>query len=101
MAVKSRDEILEALRTKLGDQTDDDTITILEDVTDTFSDLETKAKGDGTDWKQKYEESEESWRKKYTERFYSSDPNEGKPEGNSDEPEPVAPKSFSDLFKTE
>lgn len=98
MAVRSREEILNAIRAKLGDQTDDDTITILEDVTDTFTDLETRAMGDGTDWKQRYEESEENWRKKYTERFYSSDPREDAPDP---EPEPEAPKNFSDLFKTE
>lgn len=98
MSVKTREELLNAIKTKLGDGTDDESIAILEDVTDTFTDLEEKASGDGTDWKKKYEENEASWRKKYTERFYSADPEPSKPP-ETDEPE--APKNFSDLFKTE
>ena len=98
MAVKTREEILAEVRARVGEQTDDETITFLEDVTDTLSDLETKAKGDGTDWKAKYEENDSEWRKKYTERFYSSEPNddpeEPKPDGNK------KPKTFADLFTT-
>ena len=94
MAVKTREDILMAIRAKLGEQTDDDTIALLEDVTDTFTDLEEKAKGDGTDWKKKYEETEEAWRKKYTERFYSAEPKPVEPE-----PDPEEIKNFSDLFK--
>ena len=48
MAVKTREEILEELRVRVGEQTDDETIAFLEDVTDTLSDLETKAKGEQT-----------------------------------------------------
>lgn len=98
MAVKTREEILEELKVRVGEQTDDETIAFLEDVTDTLSDLETKAKGDGTDWKTKYEENDAAWRKKYTERFYSSDP-----EPDIEEPEPdnsEKPKTFAELFTT-
>lgn len=99
MAVKSREEILESIKTRFGDQNDDSTIQFLEDITDTMEDLETKAKGDGTDWKAKYEENDAEWRKKYTERFYSPDP---KPDPDPDtNQESVKPKNFSDLFKTE
>ena len=98
MAVKTREEILEELRVRVGEQTDDETIAFLEDVTDTLSDLETKARGDGTDWKTKYEENDTEWRKKYTERFYSSEPvpviEEPKPD-NSEKP-----KTFAELFTT-
>ena len=98
MAVKTREEILEELRDRVGEQTDDKTIAFLEDVTDTLSDLEIKAKGDGTDWKSKYEENDSEWRKKYTERFYSSDPN---PDPNPPKPnDPVKPKTFAELFTT-
>lgn len=66
----------------------------MEDVTDTLSDLETKAKGDGTDWKAKYEENDAEWRRKYTERFYSSDPEPPKSD------DPPKPKTFAELFTT-
>lgn len=98
MAVKTREEILEELRVRVGEQTDDETIAFLEDVTDTLSDLETKAKGDGTDWKTKYEENDAEWRKKYTERFYSSDP---EPDNESTKPDDTEkPKTFAELFTT-
>lgn len=98
MGVKTREEILAEVKARVGEQTDDETIAFLEDITDTFSDLETKAKGDGTDWKAKYEENDEEWRKKYTERFYSSDPNTG-----PEPPKPIEtpkPKTFAELFTT-
>ena len=42
MAVKTREEILESVKEILGDNTDDNTITFLEDITDTITDLEDK-----------------------------------------------------------
>ena len=93
MGVKTREEILEELKVRIGEQTDNETIAFLEDVTDTLSDLETKAKGDGTDWKTKYEENDAEWRKKYTERFYSSEP-------NNDPDDTTKPKTFAELFTT-
>lgn len=94
MAVKTREEILESFKSRLGENTDDETISFLEDITDTLDDFEKRANGDGTDWKSKYEENDENWRKKYTERFFSDEPN----------PEPKlepdnTPRTFSDLFK--
>lgn len=98
MAVKTREEILTAVKARVGDQTDDETIAFLEDITDTLSDLETKAQGDGTDWKAKYEENDAEWRKKYTERFYSSEPNDD-PESPKPDDTPK-PKTFAELFTT-
>ena len=98
MAVKTREEILAELKGRVGEQTDDETIAFLEDVTDTLSDLETRAKGDGTDWKAKYEENDAEWRKKYTERFYSSDPDPD-PESSKLDDTPK-PKTFAELFTT-
>lgn len=95
MAVKTREELLAEVKSRVGIQPDDDTIAFLEDVSDTLTYLETMAKGDGTDWKAKYEENDAEWRKKYTERFYSSDPDP--------DPEPdvaTKPKTFAELFTT-
>ena len=97
MAVRTRDEILESVNEILGDNTDDNAITFLEDITDTITDLEDKARGDGTDWKAKYTENDEAWRKKYKELFYSKEPDSKEPEP---EPEPEPPKKFEDLFTT-
>ena len=99
MAVKTKEEILTAVKTRVGEQNDDDTIAFIEDITDTLSDLETKAQGDGTDWKSKYEENDAEWRKRYTERFYSSDPDDVPPDDPPDAH--PKPKAFADLFTTD
>ena len=99
MAIKTKEEILTEVKTRVGEQNDDDTIAFIEDISDTLSDLETKAQGDGTDWKSKYEENDAEWRKKYTERFYSSDPTPDPEPPKSDDP--PKPKTFADLFTTD
>lgn len=99
MAVKTKEEILTEVKTRVGEQNDDDTIAFIEDITDTLSDLEAKAQGDGTDWKSKYEENDADWRKRYTERFYSSEPEVDPPADPSNDP--PKPKTFADLFTTD
>lgn len=99
MAIVSKDDLLTSLKTKLGEDTADDTISIIENITDTLTDLETKA-SDTTNWQQKYEENDKEWRTKYTERFYS--PNNPSPEDNpviNPEPKIKKPITFDDLFK--
>ena len=86
MARLSQKEFMEKLKTFIGDRTDDDAISFIEDCKDTITD-------DKDDWKQKYddvvkekEELDKTWRQKYTERFFSSDShnddNNGKNENN-------------------
>lgn len=72
MAVKTREEILESLRGRFGDEPTDEDITMLEDITDTFTDFEEKT-SDATNWKNKYEENDKAWKKKYSERFFSKE----------------------------
>lgn len=100
MSVKSKTEILDAIKDKFGDDTSDSTLSFLEDVSDTFDDLESKS-NDSTDWKAKYEENDKAWRQKYHDRFFSSDEdkNDDKNDDYGDEGE--APKTFDELFKTE
>ena len=96
MAVKTREELFESIRARVGEQTDDETISFLEDVTDTLTDLETRANGDDENWEQRYKDNDAEWRKKYTERFFSSEPTDP-PEPK--EPTETTPKTFEDLFK--
>ena len=97
MAIRTREEILESIRNIVGDRTDDNTLQVLEDVTDTITDFENKT-ANQTDWKAKYEENDEGWRKKYAERFYTGDPSD--PPENIDEPD-NKPTRFEELFTTE
>lgn len=106
MAIVSKDELLTKLKVKFGDATDDDTLSIIEDVSDTFDDYESKTK-DNSDWKSKYNELDESWRKKYRDRFYSAVEDDAHDEDKKLQLEEqaggddVVITSYEDLFKEE
>lgn len=96
MAVKTREEILKSLRDRFGEEPTDEDIAMLEDITDTFKDFEEKT-SDATNWKNKYEENDKAWKKKYSDRFFSNDDDKNDP----DEPEDLDDKqmkTFDDLF---
>lgn len=104
MAVKTREELLNALKVTIGDSTEDSSLALLEDFTDTLNDYEEKNK-DKTDWKNKYEENDKAWKKRYKERFFNEGDN-GDDVSEEDEEETEdsnhnRPKTFADLFKTE
>lgn len=97
MAVKTRDEIMEAIRKRIGEDTSDEAISLLEDVTDTFADYETKV-ADKTDWKTKYDEMDASWRKKYMDRFSGKTGEEIKDEQEEQIKDDSEPRTFDELF---
>lgn len=97
MAVRTKDELLEIIKGRIGDDSSDETISFLEDITDTLSDYEEKATNSDTeDWKTKFEENDKMWREKYRERFFSKKvENE---DGDYEEDE-VKSLSYDDLFE--
>lgn len=73
MAILSKEDFFTAIKTRVGDDVSDDAMKFIEDITDTYNSLtETSEKGDGEDWKTKYEELDKSWREKYKARFFES-----------------------------
>lgn len=101
MAVRTRDEILAAIRSRLGDDTSDDALTIIEDIVDTFKDCETRT---GEDWKSKYDELDAQWRKRYRDRFFQkadngeTTPDDVKDDNEEDLKEESEVKDFDELF---
>lgn len=73
MAILSRDDYMSTVKSIVGEKSDDESIRLLEDLTDTYNDLERRSQGDGEDWEQRYKDLDEQWRKRYTQRFYDSD----------------------------
>lgn len=97
MAILSREELMAKLSAKIGDDTSDEAIALTEDISDTFADLESKANGDGVDWKAEATRIDEEWRKKYKDRFFSGDGSDvGQDDDTDDEPKKT---KYSDLFK--
>lgn len=74
MAVLSREDFFTRINDFVGDDSSDETIAFVEDMTDTYNDIETRANGDGIDWEARYHENDEAWRKKYRSRFFSGAP---------------------------
>lgn len=96
MAVRTTQEIIDALKESFGDSPDDTQLAMLEDVSDTFTDLNEKC---SEDWKTKYEENDKAWRKRYTERFSGNADSEQ--DQTRDDTEPTKPLTYESLFKTE
>ena len=102
MAIKSKEEILNSINALVGENADDNVLTIIEDVSDTFADFEVKTK-DATNWKEKYEQNDAEWRQKYKERFMEGGTNDNTDNDNfqnTDDSKPT-PMTFEDLFKKE
>lgn len=102
MAIKSKEEILTSINALVGENADDNVLTIIEDVSDTIADFESKTK-DATDWKLKYEQNDNEWRQKYKERFMEGGSNNDTDNDNSFGTEESKPKpmTFEDLFTKE
>jgi hypothetical protein len=97
MAVLSKEDYFSRLQSVVGTDNSDSAIALIEDMTDTYNDLESRAKGDGVDWEKKYKELDESWKARYKHRFFSGDVSNvpGDPEPTP-EPKDV---TIDDLFK--
>lgn len=97
MAVRTREEILEAIRSRIGEDTSDESISLLEDITDTMEDYETRV-ADKTDWKNKYDELDDTWRRKYIERFSGKTGEDIKNEQEEQIKDDSEPRTFDELF---
>lgn len=94
MARLTRDELIEKVRKYVGDRTDDETIEIIEDISDSID------SSDDDEWRQKFEENDKMWRDKYISRFL--DKKEDEPDTPTEhEEEEKDYNSFEDLFKEE
>lgn len=96
----SREELISSAREIFGEDSTDEQITFIENLSDTVSDFEERITSSG-DWKTKYEENDANWRKRYTERFVN--PSITQEEIINKQKEDViddgTPKSFEELFK--
>lgn len=68
--VKTKDEIMEEIRMYIGDRSDDQTIALIENISDTIDDY--AAHGD---YYEKVMAVEEAWRRRYIDRFMNGGEN--------------------------
>lgn len=94
MAKLSKDELIEKVKKYVGDRTDDETIEIIEDITDS---IDTYA---ADEWKRKYEENDKMWRDKYVSRFFDKKEEDLETPTEHEEEEKEY-NSYGDLFEKE
>ena len=95
MAKLSKDELIEKIKKYAGGRTDDETIEIIEDISDSID------SSDADKWKQKYEENDKMWRDKYISRFFEKNDEECEDPANEDDDDEKEYKTFEDLFEEE
>ena len=100
MAVKSKDDILSAIRSRFPDDSSDEVLELIEDVTDTFDDLENRAKPDGKDWEAEAKRIDTEWREKYKARFFSGG-NDHIDEEEMTDDDTIKKYNYEDLFSKE
>lgn len=93
MAILKKEEFMEQLKRYTGEDTSDETLKFLEDVSDTY-----QAWGDNETWKEKYEENDSNWRKRYKERFEEAGDRDER--DNRDE-EVKEKRTFEELFRVD
>lgn len=94
MAKLSKDELIEKVREYVGDRKDDETIELMEDISDSIDSSE------ADEWKKKYEENDKMWRDKYISRFVEKKEDEIDTPTEHEEEEKEY-NSFEDLFEEE
>lgn len=93
------DEALEELKNYVKDDTSDEALAVVKDISDVLKDRKT-----AEEWKNKYEENDTQWRNKYRDTFFNKptedvDNNtDDKGSDNEDEEEEL---TFESLFKEE
>lgn len=74
MSVLNKEAFMARLQERIGEDTSDEAMSFIEDMTDTFNDMETRSNGESDEqWQKKYDDLDKSWREKYKARFFNSE----------------------------
>ena len=106
MAVLNKADFMNAIKSRIGEDNSDETLKFLEDISDTYNDLEKKLnpnKKTDEEWQSELEAKDKEWREKYKARFFEGIETEGNPEEKMVNPEPKKPTpeetiTVDDLF---
>lgn len=101
--IKTYEEIMESVKQRLGEDSSDEALSFIEDISDTLKSFESKTNG-SEDWKKMFEENDKMWREKYRDRFFNADAekdfkeSEPKVENTPEPTEPELATTFDELF---
>lgn len=71
MSVLNRDDFFARVQNIVGTDTSDESLQFVEDMTDTYNEMERQVNGDGINWQERYNELDNSWRERYRHRFFN------------------------------
>ena len=95
MAILTRDDLMAKLKERFGEETDDASLSFIEDVTDTYDDLASKSNATAlSEMTQKYNDLQ----LKYRERFFSGNEDYSNDDDFEQHEEPKQKLKFEDLF---
>ena len=103
MAVLTREQFMEKLNTLTDGKTDDATLSMIQDFSDTFKSLEEKEDVEAVqgDYEAKLKSLDETWRNKYRDAFFNGAEEKKDEEEEEEEEEKEEPHKYEDLFKEE
>ena len=90
------EEFIKIVHDFIGDDTSEKALKFVDDVTDAFNSAVTDKTVDNEDWHKKYDELNETWRKKYMHRFFGGDVN-----FDNDEDEEVTKERTAETITTD
>ena len=96
MAILTKEQLMESIKNRVGEDTSDEALTFIENVNDT---IENMSSDKNTDWKAKYEENDAAWRQKYKDRFFNSSSEDD--DDIFEEDDKKKPMTYESLFKEE
>lgn len=100
--VLNKEDFMKRLQERIGEDTSDEAMLFIEDMTDTFKDMETRSSGNNDEqWQKKYDELDKTWREKYKARFFNSEttPEDTKNVQEDDVKDDGNEKTYADLFE--
>ena len=103
MAVLKKEDFMSRLQERIGDDTSDEAMQFIEDMTDTFNDFETRSSGlNDEQWQSRIDELDKSWREKYKARFFNTETTPDDVKANQEDDvkdDENIEKTFDDLFE--
>lgn len=106
--VLTKDDFMKLVKERVGEDSSEQALKFIEDMTDTFNDLENKAKTENKktdeEWQKELDEQDKAWRERYKERFFSGVSSNSNNEDDlllpkKEEPKPEETVSYDDLFE--
>lgn len=94
------EKFIEIVHDFIGEDTSERALQFVDDVTNAFNLAVSNSSSDNEDWHQRYDELNESWRKKYMHRFFNGDVNFDTNDADDDETHETTAETITteDLF---